>query len=64
MKKTYYFPNGEFNDEFFGGSDAICVDRAQIKWLAEEWGMSFLKLMSQMHEATAAEIAEYGVYDS
>ena len=62
--KTYYFPNPEFNDSFFGGSDAVCVDHAEALRLASEWDMTETEIMEQLHEATADEISEYGVYDS
>lgn len=62
--KTYYFPNDEFNNDFFGGFDAVCVDIAEVQRIASEWGMSETEIMDRMHEATADEIAEYGVYDS
>ena len=64
MSKTYYFPNGEYNDEFFGGSDAVCVDIEEVQRLACEWGMTTDELMARLHEATEDEIAEYGVYNT
>lgn len=64
MNKTYYFPNDEHSDAFFGGADPVCVDLVEALRLAKEWGLSEMELMSQLHEATASEIEKYGVYDS
>ena len=62
--KTYYFPDAEHIDTFFGSYDYVCVDRRELERLARDWGMSFGELRGQVHEASEAEIAEYGVYDS
>lgn len=64
MKKTYYFPDNEYCDTFFGSSDYVCVDGAELRRLAFGWDMEFEDLLEQVHEAGEAEIAEYGVYDS
>lgn len=61
--KTYYFPDDEHIDKFFGSYDYICVDKRELERLARDWGMSFDELRAQVHEASADEIAEYGVYD-
>ena len=63
--KTYYFPNPERESAFFGGEYPICVDFAEVERLANEWGYeSTDSLLSEMHEASDSEIAEYGIYDS
>lgn len=65
MKKTYYFANDEYVDAIYGNVDApTCIDLAEVERLAREWDMTTAQLLEQMHEADAAEIAEYGVYDS
>lgn len=62
--KTYYFPNAEHADAFFGNQSAVCVDAAELDRLAAEWGMESDELRGQVHEATPDEIDTYGVYDS
>ena len=63
--KTYYFPNPEHESAFFGNGDTICVDFAEVERIANEWGYENVDdLLSEMHEATDSEIAEYGTYDS
>lgn len=59
---TYYFPDFDIHESFFGNGDPICVDAAEIERLAVEW--EFPDLMEHMHEASEDEINEYGVYDS
>lgn len=61
--KTYYFPNDEYIDAIFGSQSPVCLDHEEVDRLSHEdggWG----KIWDQMHEASAAEIEEYGVYDS
>lgn len=60
--KTYYFPDDEIEMSFFGSDYPICVDREEVMRLARGWDEP--DLMEHMHEATAAELEEYGVYDS
>ena len=62
--KTYYFPNAEHSDAFFGGQSPVCVDAAELDRLAADWGLDDDELRAQVHEASEDEIAEYGVYDS
>lgn len=62
--KTYYFPDNEYYDAFFGASIPICVDLAELERLARGWEIDFDELLDQVHEARGDEIAEYGVCDS
>ena len=62
--KTYYFPDSEHTDAFFGNQSPVCVDDAELDRLVAEWGMEPDELRAQVHEAGKNEIAEYGVYDS
>lgn len=62
--KTYYFPDGKYIDAFFGSAEYICCDMPELERLARDWGVELCDLMEQVHEASADEIAEYGVYDS
>lgn len=48
----------------FGSGDYICVDEAELRRLAFGWNMKYQDLLEQVHEASEAEIKEYGVYDS
>lgn len=63
-KKVYYFPDNAYVDAFFGRGDWVCVDQEELHRLAVAWEMDFSELREQVHEATPAEIAEYGIYDS
>lgn len=62
--KTYYFPNSEHADAFFGGQSPVCVDAEELDRLAACWGMEPDELRAQVHEASDDEISEYGAYDS
>lgn len=67
MSKKYYFPNDEHIDRVFGAEMPCCLDAAEVDRLAIEWsndGGMPENVLEQFHEATADEIAEYGVYDS
>lgn len=64
MTKTYFFPDAEHYDAFFGAFTPICVDRAELERLAFGWEMDIEDLMEQVHEATECEIARYGTYDA
>lgn len=61
--KKYYFPDDEYIDSIFGWQDPICLDRAETDRLSHEDG-GWENIWDQVHEASADEIAEYGVYDS
>ena len=39
--KTYYFPDNEHYDDFFGASTPICVDLAELERLARGWEIDF-----------------------
>lgn len=54
-EKNYYFPDSEHCDAFFWSG---------LRRLAFEWDMEYEDLLEQVHEASEAEIAEYGVYNS
>lgn len=57
--KTYYFINDNVNpDTIYGSAYPYCMEQAEVDQLSREWGVD---LYEQMHEATEAEIAEYGV---
>lgn len=62
--KTFFFPNTECYEEFFGASLPTCVDLAELKRLARGWEIDLENLMEQVHEASESEIAEYGTYDA
>lgn len=62
--KTYYFPDTEHYDAFFGASIPICLDLTELERLAHGWEIDFDELLDQVHEAGDDEITEYGVYDS
>lgn len=57
--KTYYFINSDINPEAIYGSEyPYCMDLAEVERLSREWDVD---LFGQMHEATADEIAEFGI---
>lgn len=62
--KTYYFPNSEHEEAFFGSDNPICVDAKELSRLAREWGLTLDELMEQVHESNDDEIEEYGTYDA
>ena len=64
MAKTYFIPNAEHMDIWFGSACPVCMDLAEISRLASDWGMELDEAMDQLHKASDVEIAEYGVYDS
>lgn len=67
MSKKYYFPNDEHIDRVFGVEMPCCLDTAEVNRLANEWAVDNetpANVLEQFHEATADEIAEYGVYNS
>ena len=62
--KTYYFPDQEHADAFFGAEHPVCVDEIELRRLAAGWDVPYDELREQVHEASAGEIREHGVYDS
>ena len=62
--KIYYFANEDHADAIYGTENPVCIDLAEVERLAREWDMTPEELLEQMHEATAEEISEFGVYDS
>ena len=62
--KTYFFPNPENEESFFGSDNPICVDSEELSRLAREWGLTWDEMMEQVHEASEDEIEEYGTYDA
>lgn len=60
--KKYYFPaTDEDMEEIYGSNHVVCLDEAEIRRLSSEWETD---VSAQMREATPAEIAEYGTFDS
>lgn len=59
--KKYYVADDEYMDAFYGSQYPVCVDRQEIKRLAAAWCVPVKKLLSEVHEASAEEIAEYGI---
>lgn len=64
MAKAYFTPNADHMDAWFGSACPVCMDLAEVSRLASDWGMELDEAMDQLHEASDAEIAEFGVYDS
>lgn len=64
MQKDYFFPDSEYMDVIFGAASPVCMDRAEVERLSHEDGPGWSDIWHQVHQATAAEIEEYGVYNS
>lgn len=62
--KTYYFPNSEHEEAFFGSDYPVCVDVEELRRLARGWDLTWEEMMEQVHEASKDEIEEYGTYDA
>ena len=62
--KTYFFPNPENEESFFGSDNPICVDKEEVVRLATEWGFTWDEMMEQVHEANDDEIEKYGTYST
>ena len=63
LRKNYYLADDEYSDSIYGSDHPSCIDRAEIKLLGREWEMTTAELRRQMHEASAEEIAEHGIYN-
>ena len=61
--KTYYIANDEYADKIYGSETPVCLSLNEVQRLAREWDMTTEELLEQMHEATANEINEWGVYE-
>ena len=59
--KTYYVPHEEYFDSFYGGYHPVCVDYAELCFLAVGWGMALDELLNQVRRATPEDIALYGL---
>ena len=57
----YYFPDSEYEIDFFGCGHPICVSGEELEFLARGWDMTEEDIMSQVHEATESEIETYGI---
>lgn len=65
MSKIYFIPNAEHMDAWFGSDCPVCMDIAEVYdrgWDLLRMGLD--EAMDQLHKASDAEIAKYGVYDS
>ena len=61
MDKTYYIPHAEYFDVFYGSCHPVCVDYAELCFLAAGWGMELDVLLNQVRRATPEDIAMYGL---
>ena len=61
MDKTYYVPHEEYFDAFYGDCRPVCVDYAELCFLAVGWGMALDELLNQVCRATPEDIALYGL---
>lgn len=64
LDRTYYFPNIDQEDAFFGSQMPVCVDKKELERLAHGWEMDIEDMMKQVHEADPDEIESYGVYNA
>ena len=63
LQKKYYLSDDEYVDSIYGSDHPICIDMTELKRLAREWELTTAELRRQMHEASAEEIAGYGIYN-
>lgn len=54
----YYFANPERIEEIYGDQMPVCIPETDLQNLASGWSISVDDLMDQLHEASAAEIAQ------
>lgn len=64
MAKTYFIPNAEHMDIWFGSACPVCMDVAEVSDRRWDLHMDLSEAMDQLHKASDAEIAKYGVCDS
>ena len=62
--KTYYFPNSEHEEAFFGSDYPVCVDVEELRRLARGRGLTWEEMRKQAHRGGKDEIGEYGTYDA
>lgn len=62
-RKVYYMADDDYIPAIYIDAP-VCIDRAEVERLAREWDMTTEELLEEMHEATADEIDEFGVYDT
>ena len=59
LNNTFYIiTEGPDADRIYGDQYPTCLSRAEVERLSKEWAVD---LLSVMHEASAEEIAEYGI---
>ena len=55
----YYFVTNEMDvDRIYGNIEPYCMTEEEVKHLSAEWDVN---LFEQMHEATADELAQFGI---
>ena len=61
MKKYYIITEGPKAEEIYGNQYPVCMDETEVKRLSQEWNEDLFEVM---HEATPAELEQYGTYNS
>lgn len=56
----YIVTEGQEADSVYGNQNPVCLPGYEVRRLSEEFGTDLFEIM---HEATAEEIATYGVYE-
>lgn len=57
---SYFFPNDDCLDEFFGSGDYFCVTEDNLQEMSKILGISLDDLMKEVHPAADWELAYYG----
>lgn len=65
MKKKFYFPDSNHEEEFFGPTgEWVCLDKKALREFAQMSEASYAEVERMVHEATEEELAEYGKYEA
>ena len=60
LAKYYIVTEGPVADKIYGDQYPVCLSEREVTRLCNEWETNLFDIM---HEASAEEIAEYGVYE-
>ena len=65
MKKKFYFPDSNHEEEFFGpAGEWVCLDKKALREFAQNCEATYASINRLVHEATEEELAEYGKYEA
>ena len=65
MKKKFYFPDSNHEEEFFGpAGEWVCMYKKALREFARNCETSYAEVERMGHEATEEELAVYGKYEA